>query len=54
VIGLLCVNVGPQMIHSVIHRRGGPIFFVLSLIPLLLLLWWLHRGEIRTRPVESR
>ena len=54
VIGLLCVNVGPQMIHSVIHRRGGPIFFVLSLIPLLLLLWWLRRGEIRTRPVESR
>src|SRR6266550_5733724 len=53
VIGLLCVNVGPQMIHSVIHRRGGPIFFVLSLIPLLLLLWWLRRGEIRTRPVES-
>jgi exosortase C (VPDSG-CTERM-specific) len=54
VIGLLCVNVGPQMIHSIIHRRGGPVFFVLSLIPLLLLLWWLRRGEIRTHPVESR
>jgi exosortase C (VPDSG-CTERM-specific) len=54
VIGLLCVNVGPEMIHSVIHRRGGPVFFVLSLIPLLLLLWWLRRGEIQTRPVESR
>jgi exosortase C (VPDSG-CTERM-specific) len=54
VIGLLCVNVGPQMIHSLIHRRGGPVFFALSLIPLLLLLWWLHKGEIRTRPVESR
>ncbi len=24
VIGLLCVNAGPQMIHSLIHRRGGP------------------------------
>src|SRR5467141_474838 len=35
VIGLLCVNVGPQMIHSLIHRRGGPAFFMLSLIPLL-------------------
>jgi len=23
VIGLLCVNAGPQMIHSLIHRRGG-------------------------------
>ena len=36
VIGLLCVNIGPQMIHSVIHRRGGPLFFALSLIPLFL------------------
>jgi exosortase C (VPDSG-CTERM-specific) len=52
VIGLLCVNVSPQMIHSVIHRRGGPAFFVLSLIPLLLALWWLRRDEIRTRSVE--
>ena len=34
VIGLLCVNIGPQMIHSLIHRRGGPFFFALSLIPL--------------------
>jgi len=54
VIGLLCVNAGPQMINSVIHRRGGPVFFVLSLIPLLLLLWWLQRGETRTRSRESR
>ena len=36
VIGLLCVNVGPQMIHSLIHRRGGPLFFMLSLIPFFL------------------
>jgi exosortase C (VPDSG-CTERM-specific) len=53
VIGLLCVNAGPQMIHSPIHTRGGPVFFVLSLIPLLLLLWWLRKSEIRTRSVES-
>ena len=45
VIGLLCVHTGPDMIHSVIHRRGGPIFFVLSLIPLFLLLWWLRHGD---------
>jgi exosortase C (VPDSG-CTERM-specific) len=45
VIGLLCVNYGPQMINSVIHRRGGPVFFALSLIPLFLLLWWLRSGE---------
>jgi exosortase C (VPDSG-CTERM-specific) len=45
VIGLLCVHVGPHMIYSTIHRRGGPLFFVLSLIPLLLLLWWLKHQE---------
>jgi exosortase C (VPDSG-CTERM-specific) len=49
VIGLLCVNVGPQMIHSLIHRRGGPLFFALSLVPFLLMLWWLRRGDVRTR-----
>ena len=45
VIGLLCVHVGPHMIDSVIHRRGGPLFFVLSLGPLFLLLGWLRRQE---------
>ena len=53
VIGVLCINLGPQMMHSVIHRRGGPLFFVLSLIPLLLLLWWLHNRENRLRSVKS-
>jgi len=47
VIGLLCVHVGPHMIDSIIHRRGGPLFFALSLVPLFLLLWWLRRGEHR-------
>jgi exosortase C (VPDSG-CTERM-specific) len=45
VIGLLCVHLGPQMINSLIHRRGGPLFFVLSLIPFLFLLWLLRRGD---------
>ena len=45
VIGLLCVHWGPHMIQSAIHRRGGPLFFALSLIPLFLLLWWLRRGD---------
>jgi exosortase C (VPDSG-CTERM-specific) len=44
-IALLCVHIGPPMIHSVIHRRGGPFFFVASLVPLFALLWWLRRGE---------
>src|SRR5207248_7452720 len=46
VISLLCVHIGPEMINSVIHRRGGPVFFSASLIPLFLLLWWLRRREL--------
>ena len=49
VIGLLCVHVGPHMIDSVIHHRGGPFFFALSLVPLFLLLWWLRRQEQRPK-----
>lgn len=45
VIGELCVHWGPQMIDSPIHHRGGPIFFVLSLIPFFLLLVFLLRRE---------
>lgn len=47
VLAELCIHYGPQMIDSALHHRGGPIFFVLSLIPLFLLLWWLRRGESR-------
>jgi exosortase C (VPDSG-CTERM-specific) len=46
VISLLCVHIGPEMINSPIHRRGGPIFFVASLIPLFIVLWWLRRQEV--------
>jgi exosortase len=49
VIGLLCEHIGPHMIDSVIHRRGGPIFFVLSLVPMFLLLWALRRQEHRRK-----
>lgn len=48
VIGLLCVHIGPHMIHSIIHESGGPLFFALSLVPLFLLLWWLRKGEGKT------
>src|SRR6478672_11962904 len=46
VISLLCVHIGPEMINSVIHRRGGPVFFVASLVPLFVMLWWLRRGDV--------
>jgi exosortase C (VPDSG-CTERM-specific) len=45
VIGLLCVYVSPDMINSVIHHRGGPIFFVISLVPLFILLRWFRKQE---------
>ncbi|MBL9167531.1 MAG: archaeosortase/exosortase family protein [Verrucomicrobiales bacterium] len=47
VIAWLCVEIGPEMIHSVIHKRGGPLFFALSLVPLGLVLWSLIRRERR-------
>ena len=53
VIGWLCVEIGPHMIHSVIHKQGGPLFFALSLVPFLLLLWWLRRGEMAANSAQS-
>lgn len=47
VIGLLCVHKGPHMIDSWIHHKGGPLFFGISLIPLLVMIWWFHRRETR-------
>ena len=44
-IGELCVHIGPHMINSPIHRKGGPLFFALSLIPLFLLLVVLQKSE---------
>jgi len=35
-----------------IHRRGGPLFFVVSLVPLLLVLWLLRKGDEQTRFAE--
>jgi len=43
IIGELCLHVGPQMIHSFIHTCGGPIFFVISLVPLFLFLRFLMK-----------
>lgn len=47
VIGQLCVHWGPQMIESPVHRKGGPIFFALSLIPLFFMLFLLFKSEKR-------
>jgi exosortase C (VPDSG-CTERM-specific) len=48
-IAALCTHVGPEMIDSPIHHRGGPLFFGLSLIPLFAFLLWLRWLEQRTK-----
>jgi exosortase C (VPDSG-CTERM-specific) len=45
VVGELCVHISPTMVDSYIHRKGGPIFFALSLIPLFLLLIYLRKRD---------
>lgn len=56
VIGLLCVHEGPHMIDSWIHHKGGALFFGISLVPLLVMVWWFQRRETRnlriTRQVD--
>ena len=53
-IGTLCVEVGPEMIDSFVHHKGGPIFFGLSLIPFSALLWVFVRWEKRQALSLSR
>jgi exosortase C (VPDSG-CTERM-specific) len=45
VLGELCVHVNPGMIDSPIHHHGGPLFFILSLGPFFLLLYYLRKTE---------
>jgi exosortase C (VPDSG-CTERM-specific) len=52
-IGELCVHVGPRMINSPIHRQGGPIFFLLSLVPFFFLLFLLSRSDRAPRRVGT-
>jgi exosortase C (VPDSG-CTERM-specific) len=50
VIGWLCVHISPDMINSPIHRRGGPVFFALSLIPFFLFLVFLRKRDSIASP----
>jgi exosortase C (VPDSG-CTERM-specific) len=45
VIGELCVHVDPGFINSPIHHRGGPVFFAISMVPFLLLLYCLRKTD---------
>ena len=53
VIGQLCIHIGPEMIHSPIHRDGGPVFFALVMVPFFLILFLLRRSEqLRAGPTD--
>ena len=54
ILGQLCVHISPDMIHSDIHRRGGPLFFVLSLVPLCLVLFYLRKSDRPRQMAESK
>lgn len=41
-LSVLCVKLDPSWIDSPLHHRGGPVFFALSMIPFLALLWFLR------------
>ncbi len=45
VISMLAVHVDISYIYSPLHRQGGPVFFLLSLIPFSLILFCLVRIE---------
>jgi exosortase C (VPDSG-CTERM-specific) len=51
-IAMLCVHIDPGMLDSPLHHKGGPIFFVLSLIPFAFLLLLIHKFEKR-RPAVN-
>jgi exosortase C (VPDSG-CTERM-specific) len=43
----LCIHISPSMIDSPLHHRGGPVFFAISLVPFLFLIWYLRKIERR-------
>lgn len=51
VLAWLTVEVDPRIIDSALHRRGGPLFFALSLIPFFLLLLLLRKSEPKPKTI---
>jgi exosortase C (VPDSG-CTERM-specific) len=45
VLAELCIHIKPEMIDTPIHHQGGPIFFLLSLIPFYFVLAWMRKSE---------
>ena len=56
VITALTLHYDPTIIDSPLHHRGGPIFFALSLIPFVGLVWllrWNERSSAKGRTMDS-
>jgi exosortase C (VPDSG-CTERM-specific) len=50
-IGELCVHIDPSFMDSPIHRRGGPVFFAISMVPFFVLLYYLRKSDLRKHHV---
>jgi len=44
-LSTLAIYVNPEYLYGNLHRRGGVVFFAIALVPLVVLLAFLQRGE---------
>lgn len=51
VLSMLSAHWDPNVIHSPLHHKGGPVFFALSLVPFFLVLFWFRKTENRASVV---
>ena len=54
VLSWLSVHVDSEIINGPLHHQGGPIFFVISLLPLFGLLWYFRRSESSKTTVREK
>ena len=47
-LSALAIYVNPGFLQGNLHHRGGFVFFLIALLPMVLLLMWLERGEHRS------
>jgi exosortase/archaeosortase family protein len=55
-ISLLTIHVDPGVIHGPLHQRGGPIFFILSLVAFAGVIWglrWYEKKQPRASVVDQ-
>ncbi len=47
VLATLAVYVDRDILDSALHHKGGPVFFLVSLVPFFLLIWFLRKRELK-------